>query len=242
MTTKHVPGSMMRRAAQFESVNHDATPSCNDGDTDSISHSTTGATSLSEDEDQLKALINLSFTRFKKEFTDLYPDFQLPFTELNTLDQAKRLFQVQNSRISELTKEIGRLKFSVKFLEKLISHGSKESERKAVITKCSSSDAINGDSVASTEQYVTVITLNDSTYGEIQKPKLSPNTALTNSKCNDHTENKASDSKNNSIDKYDVKNQWKTDNTERTKDKSEPIYLNTLESQKPSEKGKVALD
>ena len=85
------------------------------------------------------------------------------------------------------------------------------------------------DSILSKEQYVTVITLNDSTYGEIQK-QISTNSSLKLDTL--------------SIDNGDDDQQVETieeinqsDILETTKEKNEPIYLNTLETNKPSDKG-----
>lgn len=79
---------------------------------------------------------------------------------------------------------------------------------------------------------MTVITLNDSTYGEIQRQKVSPNSSLQ--KFNSNTLEKLDDETTCSTNDQHLPAEK---NETATKEKSEPIYSNTLESQKNSDRG-----
>lgn len=86
------------------------------------------------------------------------------------------------------------------------------------------------DAIVSKEQYVTVITLNDNTYGEIQKQKSSPKSIIS---VIEATPAAAVNGKDSSIAEKAVLEK----STQKAKEKAEPIYLNTLESNKTQEKG-----
>lgn len=91
------------------------------------------------------------------------------------------------------------------------------------------SDNQNQNDFATKEQYVTVITLNDSAYGEIQK--VSPR---TESLRKDQIEEKNNESDlSNDTNETSINN----DSPQLAKNKLEPIYSNTLETQKSSDKG-----
>lgn len=77
-----------------------------------------------------------------------------------------------------------------------------------------------------------MITLNDSTYGEIQRQKVSPNSSLQ--KFNSNTLEKLDDEATCSTNDQHLPPEK---NEAATKENNEPIYSNTLESQKNSDKG-----
>lgn len=93
------------------------------------------------------------------------------------------------------------------------------------------SDKQNQNDFATKEQYVTVITLNDSAYGEIQK--VSPRSELS-------LQTGQNDEKNNEqkLTNDNNETQINNDSLQLAKNKLEPIYSNTLETQKSSDKGK----
>lgn len=96
-------------------------------------------------------------------------------------------------------------------------------------------------SASTNEQYVTVITLNDSTYGEIQRQQKSTTTQIVQQQKSELP--KIKDSSSSSFDQVEsndeeMATESTTASTEvKTEPKVEPIYLNTLESQKNVDKG-----
>lgn len=96
--------------------------------------------------------------------------------------------------------------------------------------KANKEDDLNGDSSGNKEQYVTVITLNDSTYGEIKKSKASPKQA--GKPAAEEIEESLIEAKVTELSKC-------TPPGSEVGQKTEPIYLNTLETKKPAEKGKI---
>lgn len=100
-------------------------------------------------------------------------------------------------------------------------------------TNSAGEDNATVDSTSSKEQYVTVITLNDSTYGEIQRQKVSQDTSvkIDNNNTDNETECPVEATKE-ELNLCDI--------AESAKEKSEPIYSNTLETNKTSDKGLCA--
>lgn len=80
----------------------------------------------SADEKPINSFISVAFNRFKKEFSSLYPEYELPFEQLSTVEQAKDLLLAQKQHIIELNKELIRSKFTTKFLEEIIIRDEKD--------------------------------------------------------------------------------------------------------------------
>lgn len=146
MATKHFANnSVLRRASQFENLNHEQSGSqpLPDGPAkrtslprkDDISNSTStsnasgcsnNCTNTNVVSDPVDHFITSAYARFQHEYASLYPNSTLPFEELNSLNEAKECLKLQQQRVVDLNKEINKAKFSVKFLQEIISHNEKK--------------------------------------------------------------------------------------------------------------------
>lgn len=238
--TSSSSNSILRRVSQFEQQQQEQ--SLTDDQM---------ADSSEESSNVNNHFINVAFERFKHEFIGLYPESTLPFEQLDSLNQARHLLGDHKNHIQSLTKELNRCKFTVKFLEEIINRHDKESKQHGHhgSNNIGKNDEIlvNDDSMMlntsvdvttnpSSSQYVTVITLNDSAYGEIQK--ISPNkTSPTSSSSSSVTAVAENSIENNNDDGNGNAhhNETKLDHQQQqraTKTVPEPIYSNTLETQK----------
>lgn len=121
--------SIIKRISQFENSNSaiksESKEMMDDESTASLSHKKLSDGLLAEEKSS-NTFLSVAFDRFKKEFSSLYPDYELPFEQLNTIDQAKDLLLIQKQHIIELNKELIRSKFTIKFLEEIIIRDEKD--------------------------------------------------------------------------------------------------------------------
>ena len=135
MTKHFANNSVLRRASQFENLNHDQSNngtqpeggnSVGSGSIKRSSLPRKDETSTQNSNANNDHFINTAFGRFQREYASLYPDSPLPFEELHSLHEAKEHLKAQQQRIGDLSKEINKAKFSAKFLQEIISHNEKK--------------------------------------------------------------------------------------------------------------------
>ncbi|UXI16668.1 NADH-ubiquinone dehydrogenase [Sarcoptes scabiei] len=189
------------------------------------------------DADNFSKRFLAAFKSYQERFSDenlesSFMNFDIDWN-VNSFDQVKKLLVDQQKQIIEFERKLSRLKFTAQFLEKFLNNDfyneiNNKNEKFTSNSGLVVNDDSNNQSKNQTtnnetkEQYVTVITLNDSAYGEIQK--VSPQ------KSSDPIENTETDD-GESDESNTSEEQLSYSNSDLAKERPEPIYSNTLEAQ-----------